>query len=77
MAAFLKQRWSDTRSTRCAMWENNLETFEKLFSMIQSGSSIYSHFLKTLHWDIYELWHQALIVMKITEQSIRAIKIEP
>ena len=34
--------------------ENNLETFEKLFSMIQSGSSIYSHFLKPLHWNIHE-----------------------
>ena len=77
MAALLKQRCSNTRSTLCAMWKNNLETFEKLFSMIQSGSSIYSHFLKPLHWDIHELWHQALMVMKITEQSITAIKIEP
>ena len=37
--------------------ENKLETFEKLFSMIQSGWSIYSHFLKPLNW---ELEHQAL-----------------
>ena len=46
MPAFLKQPWSNTRSKFCAIWENNLETFEKLFSMIQSGCSIYSHFLK-------------------------------
>ena len=47
------QPWSNTRSTLCAKWENNLETFEKLFSMIQSGWSIYSHFLKPLHWNIH------------------------
>ena len=49
---------------------NILETLEKLFFMIQSGCSIYSHFLKPLHRDIHELWHQALIVMKITVQSL-------
>ena len=77
MAVFLKQPWSNTRSTLCSMWENNLETFEKLFSMIQSGCSIYSHFLKPLYWNIHELKHQALIVMKISVQSIRASKIGP
>ena len=50
---FLKQPWSNTRSKLCAIWENNLETFEKLFSMIQSGCSIYSNFLKPLHWNIF------------------------
>ena len=65
MPAFLKQPWSNTRSMLCIIWENNLETFEKLFAMIQSHCSIYSHFLKPLHWNIHELWHEALIVMKI------------
>ena len=32
------------------MWENNLETFKKLFSMIQSLCSIYSDFLKYYHY---------------------------
>ena len=73
MPAFLKQPWSIKRSTLCAIWENNLETFEKLFSMIQSGCSIYSHFLKSLHWNIHELWHKAPKVMKITIHSLRAI----
>ena len=39
------------------MRKDKLETFEKLFSMIQSGWSIYSYFLKPLNW---ELEHQAL-----------------
>ena len=30
------------------MWENNLETFEKLFSIIKSRCSIYSYFLKPI-----------------------------
>ena len=34
MPTLLKQPWSITSSTLCAIWENNLETFEKLFSMI-------------------------------------------
>ena len=51
------------------MMENNLGTFEKLFYMIQSGWNIYSHFLEPLHWNIYELWHQALVPMKITVHS--------
>ena len=72
MPDFLKQPWSIKRSTFCAIWENNLETFEKLFSMIQSGCSIYSHFLKPLHWNIHELWHKAPIVMKITVHFLRA-----
>ena len=50
MPAFLKQPRSIKRSTFCAVWENNLETFEKLFSMIQSGCSIYSDFLITLKY---------------------------
>ena len=66
MPAFLKQPWSYTRSTFCIIWGNNLETFEKLLSMIQSRCSIYSNFLKSLHWNILKLWHQALIVMNIT-----------
>ena len=66
---FLKQPWSNTRSKFCAIWENNIETLQKLFHMIQSRCSIYSHFLKPLHWNIHELWHQALIVMKITVHS--------
>ena len=70
--AFLKQPWSIKRSTLCAIWENNLETFEKLFSMIQSDCSIYCHFRKPLHWNIHELWHRAPIVMKITVDSLRA-----
>ena len=36
MLAFLKQPKSNTRSTLYATWKNNLETFEKLFSMMQS-----------------------------------------
>ena len=66
MPAFLKHPWSNTRGTLCVIWENNLETFEKLFPIIQSGCSIYSHFLKPLHWNIHELWHQAIIVIKFT-----------
>ena len=58
---FLKQPWSNTRSKFCAIWENNIETLQKLFYMIQSRCSIYSHFLKPLHWNIHQLWHQALI----------------
>ena len=74
MAAFLKQPWSIKKSSLCTIWEINLETSEKLFSMIQSGCSIYSHFLKPLHWNIHELWHKAPIVMKITVHSIRVSK---
>ena len=66
---FLKQPWSNTRSKFCAIWENNIETLQKLFYMIQSRCSIYSHFLKPLHWNIHELWHHALILMKITVHS--------
>ena len=36
---------------------------------MQSLYSIYNHLLKPLHWNIHELWHQALIVMKITEED--------
>ena len=53
----------------CAIWEYILETSEKLFSMIQSGCSVYIHFLKPLRWNIHELWQQAFIVMKITVHS--------
>ena len=53
MPAFLKQSWSNTRSMLCAIWENNLETFEKLLYVIESGHSIYSHFLKPLHSEIF------------------------
>ena len=66
---FLKQPWSNTRSKFCAIWENNIETLQKLFYMIQSRCSIYSHFLKPLHWNIHQLWHHALILMKITVHS--------
>ena len=59
----------NTRSRFCTIWESNIETFERLFYMIQSGCSIYFHFVKPLHWNIHELWHQAFIVMKITEHS--------
>ena len=52
---------------------NNLETFEKLFSMIQSRSSIYNHFLKPLHRNIHKLWHQAVTVMKITVEDFEKI----
>ena len=40
--------------------------FWKTVFLIQSGCSIYSHFMKPLHWNIHELWHKVLIVMKIT-----------
>ena len=50
----------------------NLETFEKLFSMIQSGCSIHSYFLKPLHWNIHELRHKAPKTMKIIAHSFRA-----
>ena len=66
---FLKQPWSNTRSKFCAIWEKNIETLQKLFYMIQSRCSIYSHFLKPLHWNIHQLWHHALILMKITVHS--------
>ena len=71
---FSKQPWSNTRGTLCAIWENNLETFEKLFSITQSSCSIYSLFLKPLHWNIHELWEQALIVMKITSDFEKIVK---
>ena len=64
--------WSIKRSTLCAIWENNLETFEKLFSMIQSGCSIHSYFLKPLHWNIHELRHKVPKTMKIIAHSFRA-----
>ena len=63
MPTFLKQPWSIKTSTLCRIWENNLETSEKLFSMIRSGCSIYSHFLKPLHWNTHEL---------LTVHSLRA-----
>ena len=47
----------------------NLKNIWKLFSMVQSGCSIYSHFLKPLHWNTHELWHQALTLMKITGED--------
>ena len=58
MPAFLKQPLSNTRSKLCVIWENNLKTFEKLFSMVQSRCSIHSHFLKPFP---EKIWHQALI----------------
>ena len=70
MPALKKQPWSNTRSKLCAIWENNLETFEKLFSMIQPHCSIYNHLLKPLHWNILEFWHQPPIVVKITVQDL-------
>ena len=70
MLAFLRQSWSNARSTLYVIWEYNLETFEKLFSMIQSRCNIYSHFLKPLHWNIHKLWHEALIVMKIAVEDL-------
>ena len=63
------QSWNNTGSASCALWENNLETSEKPFYIIQSDCSIYSHFLKPLHWNIHELWYQALIAMKIIGHS--------
>ena len=69
--AFLKQPWNIKRSTLFAISKNNLENFEKQFSMIQSGCSIYSHFLKPLHWNSHELWHKVPIVMKITVHPLR------
>ena len=77
MPAFLKQPWGNTRSTLNVTWQNNLENFEKLSSMIQSCSSIYIHFLKPLHWNIHELWHQALAVMKITVKDFEKIVKSP
>ena len=72
MPAFSKQPWSIKRSTLYAIWENNFETFEKLFFMIESGCSIYSHFLKPLYWNIHELWREAPIVMEIIVHTLRA-----
>ena len=77
LAAFLKQPWSNTRSTLCAIWEDNFEIFEKLFSMIWSRCSIYSHFLKPLHWNIHELWYQALVVMKTAVEDFEKIVKSP
>ena len=77
ISVFLKQPWSNTRSTLGVIWENNLENFEKLFSMIQSRCSIYNHFLKPLHWNIRELWHLALIVMKITAEDFEKLVKSP
>ena len=45
--------------------------------MIQSRCSIYNHFQKPLHWNIYKLWHQALIVMKITVEEFKKIVKSP
>ena len=59
---------------------NILETLEKLFFMIQSGCSIYSHFLKPLHLNIHELLLQALIVIKIILHSFflrEPVKLDP
>ena len=53
------------------------ETFEKLFSMIQSRCSIHSHFLKSLHSNIRKLLHQKLIVMRITEEDFKKIVKSP
>ena len=67
----LKQLWHNTKSTICAIWQNYLKTFEKLFIMIQTccsiyvRCSIYNHFLKPLQQNIHILWHQTLTVMKI------------
>ena len=77
MSAFLKQPWRNTRSSLCIIWENNLETLEKLFSMIQSRCSIYSHFLKPLHSNIHELWHQTLMIMKISVEDFEKIVKSP
>ena len=73
MPAFLKKPWSNTRNTLCVIWENNLETFEKLLSMTQSRCIIYRYFLKPLLWNIHELWHQALMIMKITVEDFEKI----
>ena len=43
---------SNTRSTVCAIWEDNLANFEKLLFMIQSPCSIYRHFHKPLRVNI-------------------------
>ena len=64
-ASLFEAAVSHIRSTLCAIWENNFEISEKLFSIIQVHSSIYIHFLKPLQWNIHELWSQELIVMKI------------
>ena len=77
MPAFLKRPWSNTRSTLCVKLENKLENFEKLFLMIQSRCSIYSHFLKPLRWNIHKLWHQALTVMKTTAEDFENIVRSP
>ena len=69
--AFLKQPWSNTRSTLYIISQNNLETLEKLFSIIQSRCSICSHFLKSVHWNIHKFWHQVLIVMKVTAEDFK------
>ena len=71
---FLKHPWSNTRSTLCSIWENNLETFKKLFSIINHVAVFtvisWNHYTEILHWNIHELWHQALIAMKITMHSL-------
>ena len=74
MPAFLKQPWSTKRITLCVVWKNNLETFEKLFSMIQSRCSIYCHFLEPLHWNIHKLWHQALLLKIAVEDFKKIVK---
>ena len=39
--------------------------------MIQSGCSIYRHFLKPFHQNIHELCHKAPIAMKIIVRPLR------
>ena len=41
--------------------------------MIQSHCNINSHYLKLFHGNIHKLWHQALIVMKITVEDFEKI----
>ena len=45
--------------------------------MIQSRCSIYSHFLKPLHWNIHELLQQLPIVMKTTVEDFEKIVKSP
>ena len=54
------------------IFEKLWETLEKLFPTIQLRWSIYN-FLKPLH----ELWHQALIAMKITVEDFEKIVKSP
>ena len=45
--------------------------------MIQSHCNITSHYLKLFHGNIHKLWHQALIVMKITVEDFENIVTSP